>query len=103
MWIGAFGFIALGLLVTSGSIMAGRMVTPIRRLQEAAHHIGKGIWTEPLSIRTNDELEDLAEEVNRMNQELQAAFGGLRSEVLKRNLETGNCLLLLVKIIIISI
>jgi len=81
MWIGVFGLIALGLLVTLGSIMAGRMVTPIRRLQEAAHHIGKGISTEPLSIRTNDELEDLAEEVNRMNQELQATFGGLRSEV----------------------
>ena len=81
MWIGVFGLIALGLLVTLGSIMAGRMVNPIRRLQEAAHHIGKGISTEPLSIRTNDELEDLADEVNRMNQELQAAFGGLRSEV----------------------
>lgn len=35
----------------------------------------------PIQIHTGDELEDLAEEFNRMNQQLKAAFAGLTDQV----------------------
>jgi len=76
-----FGAIAVGLLITLGLIVATRIVNPVRHLQDAAKLIGKGEHPEPIVIKTGDEIEDLAEEINRMNQKLQETFGGLRSEV----------------------
>lgn len=80
-WIASFGLIAIALLGTLGSMAAGRIVTPIRKLQEAARLIGKGELKEPIQITTNDEIQDLAEAFNRMNDQLTAAFAGLTSQV----------------------
>ena len=80
-WISVFGLLAIGLLVTLGSIASGRIVTPIRRLQETARLIGRGEWQKPVTIQTGDEIEKLAEEVNRMSQQLASAFAGLESQV----------------------
>ncbi|HXF93780.1 MAG TPA: ATP-binding protein [Nitrospiraceae bacterium] len=80
-WLSVFGLIAVGLLIMLGSFAAGRIVTPIRQLQEAARAIGRGELRDRLTIRTGDELEELAEEINRMNAQLEAAFAGLTSQV----------------------
>ncbi|MFQ5991763.1 MAG: ATP-binding protein [Nitrospiraceae bacterium] len=80
-WISVFGIVAVGLLVTLGYVAAGRIVTPIRRLQEAAQLIGRGEFREPLAIKTGDEIEDLADEINRMNSQLEVAFAGLTDQV----------------------
>ncbi len=83
--VAGFGLLAILLLTTLGFIAAERIVTPIRKLQEAAGLIGRGALKDPIAIHTNDEIEELAEAVNRMNQQLQVAFAGLTSEVeLKR-------------------
>ncbi len=79
--IAVFVVIAFGLLITLGSIAAGRIVAPIRRLQAAAKLIGKGELREPIVIKTGDEIEELAEEVNRMNQQLESAFAQLRGHL----------------------
>ncbi len=80
-WISAFGLLSVGLLVTLGFLMAERIVTPIRRIQQAAKSIGRGQWQEPVKIKTGDELEALANEVNRMNEQLASTFANLESEV----------------------
>ena len=80
-WISVFGLLSIALLVTLGSIASGRIVTPIRRLQESAKLIGRGEWQKPVIIQTGDEIEELAEEVNRMSQQLASAFAGLESQV----------------------
>jgi len=80
-WISVFGLLSVGLLAALGAIAAGRIVTPIRQLQEAAKLIGRGELQEPVNIKTNDELEELADEVNRMNRQLASTFAGLESEV----------------------
>ena len=80
-WISVFGLLSIGLLITLGSIASGRIVTPIRRLQESAKLIGRGEWQKPVIIQTGDEIEELAEEVNRMSQQLASAFAGLESQV----------------------
>ena len=80
-WVTVFGAVAVVLLVSLGYIAAGRIVTPVRQLQQAAQSIGRGELRTPIQIRTGDELEDLAEEFNRMNQQLKVAFAGLTDQV----------------------
>ena len=80
-WVTAFGVVAVALLASLGYLAAGRIVTPVRQLQQAAQSIGRGELRTPIQIHTGDELEDLAEEFNRMNQQLKAAFAGLTDQV----------------------
>ena len=80
-WVAGFGLVALALLAALGYAASVRIVTPIRRLQESAMLIGRGQLTEPISIRTGDELQQLAEEMNRMNSQLMKTFSGLSDTV----------------------
>ncbi len=87
LWMGILALIALGLLATLGYFAASRIVTPVRRLQEAARLIGRGELREPIQIRTGDELEELATEFNRMHTQLEAAFAGLTTQVEEKTQE----------------
>lgn len=80
-WMTVFGSIAVGLLATLGYLAATRIVTPVRQLQQAAQSIGRGELRQSIQINTGDELEALAEEFNRMNKQLEAAFAGLTDQV----------------------
>lgn len=80
-WTATFGLLGVGLLVTLGYFAAHRITAPIKRLQEAARQIGRGEFHDPVAITTGDEIEELAEEVNRMNQQLASQFAGLESQV----------------------
>jgi two-component system, NtrC family, sensor kinase len=80
-WVMVFGAIATALLVSLGYVAAGRLVTPIRQLQQAAQAIGRGELQTPIQINTGDELEDLAREFIRMNAQLKSAFAGLTDQV----------------------
>jgi signal transduction histidine kinase len=80
-WMTIFGTIAVGLLATLGYLAATRIVTPIQQLQQAAQSIGRGELRQSIQIKTGDELEVLAEEFNRMNKQLEAAFAGLTDQV----------------------
>jgi signal transduction histidine kinase len=75
------GLLAITLLAVLGYAAAVRIVTPIRRLQEGATLIGRGDLNEPISVRTGDEIEQLAAEFNRMNVRLRKTFSGLAQEV----------------------
>ncbi len=86
-WMTVFGSIAVGLLATLGYLAATRIVTPVRQLQQAAQSIGKGELRQSIQIHTGDELELLAEEFNRMNQRLEAAFAGLTDQVTMKTQE----------------
>ena len=77
----------MGLLSVLGYVASGRIVTPIRRLQQAASLIGKGALEEPIAVQTGDELEQLADEMNRMNVQLQRAFSGLTDTVEQKSQE----------------
>lgn len=80
-WTATFGLLGVVMLVTLGYIAANRIAAPIRRLQEAARQIGRGEYREPIALSTGDEIEELADEVNRMNQQLASQFAGLESQV----------------------
>ena len=89
-WISVFGLVAVGLLATLGYLAAGRIITPIRRLQEAALLIGRGELKEPITIKTGDEIEDLADEINRMHAQLEVAFAGLTDQVRQKTQEVES-------------
>jgi two-component system, NtrC family, sensor kinase len=80
-WMAVFSLIAVGLMTSLGYLAANRIVMPVRRLQAAAQLIGRGELRQPIDIQTGDELQDLADEFNRMNRQLEAAFAGLTDQV----------------------
>jgi len=84
LWISTAALISIVLIVFMGSLASNRIVKPIRHLQDATARIGRGEKVEPLEIRTGDEIESLAEEVNTMNRLLGEAFSGLEEEVRKK-------------------
>ncbi len=80
-WVAAAGFVSILLIAIMGSLASDKIVRPIRQLQRAAESIGRGEDVQPLVIKTDDEIEALAEEINTMNSLIQATLGGLEQEV----------------------
>jgi signal transduction histidine kinase len=64
--------------------LARRMVVPIQTIRAGAAHIGSGDLTQRISIGTGDELEVLAEQFNRMAEQLQDSYAGLERKVEER-------------------
>ncbi|PIP73491.1 MAG: hypothetical protein COW89_02465 [Nitrospinae bacterium CG22_combo_CG10-13_8_21_14_all_47_10] len=87
LWISTAGILSILLIGGMGSLAAKKIVQPIRRIQKAAERIGKGDKVERLEIKTGDELEALANEVNQMNDLLQKSFSGLENQVRKKTEE----------------
>ncbi|MZH03142.1 MAG: HAMP domain-containing protein [Nitrospinae bacterium] len=87
MWVSMAGVLSVLLIGGMGSMAAKKIVQPIRRLQKAAERIGKGEKVETLEIKTGDEIEALANEVNQMNDLLQKSFSGLENQVRKKTEE----------------
>jgi two-component system, NtrC family, sensor kinase len=80
-WMAVFSLIAVGLMTSLGYLAAHRIVKPVRQLQAAAQLIGRGELRQPIDVQTGDELQDLANELNRMNRQLEASFAGLTDQV----------------------
>ena len=81
------GVVSVLLIGGMGSLAAKKIVEPIRKLQKAAERIGKGEKVDALEIKTGDELEALANEVNLMNDLIQKSFSGLEDKVIEKTEE----------------
>ncbi len=75
------------LALLASLVLARRMVTPIQTLQAGAARIGRGDLDHPIQVRTGDELEALAEEFNRMTEQLRESYAGLEQKVEERTRE----------------
>jgi len=75
--------LALGLLLAAGAgtVLAQRMVVPIRRLQSGAERLGSGERSQPIDIRTGDEIETLADRFNQMAAKVQESHDTLEAKV----------------------
>jgi signal transduction histidine kinase len=82
--------LGLGLSVLASVLLAGRMVAPIRALQEGAARIGAGDLDHRVAVRTGDELEALGDELNRSAAELAAARATLEHKVEERTRELAE-------------
>jgi signal transduction histidine kinase len=74
----------LALSLAASVLLARRVVRPIRTLQQGAAEIGAGRLEHRIAVNTDDELEALAGEFNRMAAQLQESYAGLEAKVEER-------------------
>src|SRR5260221_2900924 len=88
----AAGLLALALLIAivASLVLARRMIVPIDVVRAGAARIGAGGFDQRIEIRTGDELEDLAEEFNRMSSRLQESYANLEEKVVARTRELAD-------------
>jgi signal transduction histidine kinase len=86
--------LGLGLLLAAaaGTVLARRMVVPIRRLQLGAERLGSGELDHRIDIRTGDEIEVLADRFNRMGAQLQDSYATLEQKVEARTHDLAQAL-----------
>jgi signal transduction histidine kinase len=86
------GLLILGLLaaVVASVLLARGMTRPIRVLESGAARIGAGALEERIEVRTNDELESLAEAFNAMAAQLRESYAGLEQKIDERTVELAQ-------------
>lgn len=82
--VGGLAILGLVIAMLAGSVLARRMLTPIRALQAGAHRLGSGDFDHRIEIRTADELEDLSDQFNSMAVELRESYSKLEQKVDER-------------------
>jgi signal transduction histidine kinase/DNA-binding response OmpR family regulator len=82
--------LGLGLSVLASILLARRMVAPIRVLQEGAARIGAGDLGHRIDVRTGDELQALADELNRTAGQLEESHANLERKVEERTRELAQ-------------
>lgn len=92
-WFRAWVIMAGGLALTAafavgiGYYYSGVFVGPIERLREHSLKIASGDFSSKAGIRTDDEIEELSEAMDRMSAELSALYRDLERKVDERTAE----------------
>ena len=76
--------LGIGLAVLAGMLLAQRLVMPIKALQGGARQLEASNFGHRIAVRTRDEMGELADQFNRMADELQASYGRLEQKVEER-------------------
>ena len=88
IWYGvALSSVALILCLLSAHIISRRFTRPITRLQEGADRIAAGQLDYRVAVETGDEIGALAEQFNRMANELQGSYREMERKVGERSRE----------------
>ena len=74
----------LALAVLASLLLARRMTRPIAALREGAVAIGAGRLDHRIDLATDDELQEVGEQFNRMGDELRASYSQLEAKVAER-------------------
>ena len=84
--------VGFALAIAISLLFARRMVVPIRALRRGAARIGSGDLSQRIAIKTEDELEELSRQFNRMAAQLQESYATLEAKVEERTnqLELAN-------------
>ncbi|MEW6544920.1 MAG: PAS domain S-box protein [Nitrospirota bacterium] len=77
----AYGVVVFAVLLGTGALVSRRIVRPVLALQEGVQRIGSGSLDHRLTLRTGDEVEQLAEAFNRMAVNLRQSFGQLEQRM----------------------
>jgi signal transduction histidine kinase len=81
---------ALGMAVLAGLFLARQMIVPIKALQAGAARIGRGDLNQRISVKTGDELEELADQFNEMAGRLRDSYADLEKKVESRTRELAQ-------------
>jgi signal transduction histidine kinase len=82
----AAALLLLGLVISAAAslVLARRMIVPIDALRATAARMGAGALDQRIELRTGDELDDLADEFNRMTERLRESYATLEQKVRDR-------------------
>src|SRR3989338_2545867 len=72
------------ILSAMGFWAAGRIIEPIRILQQGAEIIGEGNLNHRIHIKTDDEIEDLANKFNQMVEKINKSYSELEQRIVER-------------------
>ena len=78
--ISVFGAALIALLSLTGVYAGRKIVKPVDELYKGVEHFERGDLGYRLNIRTNDEIEKLADEFNRMASVLQETYSNLQKQ-----------------------
>jgi signal transduction histidine kinase len=81
LWLIALGIV---LSVIAGMLLARRLVTPIRALQVGARQLEASNFGYRIDVQSRDEIGELADQFNRMADQLQGSYGRLEQKVAER-------------------
>ncbi len=73
-----------------GSLMSRSIIAPLIRLKEETRHIGRGDLARMITIRTGDEIEELADTFNLMVHDLNTYIDGLRESIAREKAIEGE-------------
>jgi GAF domain-containing protein/HAMP domain-containing protein len=82
----------LALATAASFLLARALVRPIRAIEEGAVRLGAGELDRRIEVRTGDELEGLANQFNRMGEQLRESYAGLERKVEARTAELSEAL-----------
>ncbi len=85
-------FTFLLLAVATAVLLARRLVRPIESIQVAAARIGSGALDQRIEVASRDELGALADEFNRMAEQLGTSYAELEHKVEERTRELATAL-----------
>ncbi|HWM28169.1 MAG TPA: cache domain-containing protein, partial [Woeseiaceae bacterium] len=80
-WLLLLGIV---LSILAGMLLAQRLVTPIKALQVGARQLESSNFGHRIEVRSRDEMGELADQFNRMADELQGSYGRLEQKVEER-------------------
>jgi two-component system phosphate regulon sensor histidine kinase PhoR len=88
------GAVALFLILGGTALVARKITGPLKEMQSAARELGAGELSRRVQIQTGDELEEMADAMNRMASELSSTIsqldaGKARLETVLANLADG--------------
>ena len=80
------GLLAFGMVlaILTGMLLARQMVVPIRALQAGARQLEASDFDHRIDVRTGDEIEEVADQFNRMADQLRDSYGRLEQKVEER-------------------
>jgi signal transduction histidine kinase len=83
------GLLLVGLCMSlvAALFVARRVVRPLETLRDGVERIGSGDMNLRIELKTGDEIEVLAEEFNKMTENLREAYSGLEKKVQQRTHE----------------
>ncbi len=82
--------VGLGMAVLASLLIGRRVVRPVQALRRGAARIGSGDLEYRLEVKTGDELQELAEEFNRMAAKLQESYATLEQRIVERTQELAQ-------------
>lgn len=85
--VSGYGVLLVVVTGTVGFTVAGKLVKPLLLLHEGAEHIRTGDLGYRLEVKTNDEIEALADKFNEMAERLSESYATLEHKVLARTRE----------------